>query len=196
MPLFRDVDLRDRARQELAKSLRSSPGSILLEESRTYTSGKTHDIFLSHSYADAEIILGLYRELTDTGRSVYVDWIEDAHLDRDAVTHATAALLRERMKQCKSMLFATSNTSSTSKWMPWELGFFDGFRGRVAILPISQSDTASSNWKGVEYLGIYPYLTKDRVAESSNDALFVNRSGSEYVSLKEWIANATPNWRR
>jgi len=37
--------------------------------------------------------------------------------------------------------------------MPWELGFFDGHDGRVAILPIAKSPEPS--YVGHEYLGIY-----------------------------------------
>lgn len=41
--------------------------------------------------------------------------------------------------------------------MPWELGFFDGTKGRVALLPVVQVDVNS--YHGSEYLGLYPYIT-------------------------------------
>lgn len=41
--------------------------------------------------------------------------------------------------------------------MPWELGYFDGYKpGFVAILPLVQS--SGSDFKGQEYLGFYPYI--------------------------------------
>jgi hypothetical protein len=41
--------------------------------------------------------------------------------------------------------------------MPWELGYYDGFRpGYVAILPLVQ--TAGGSFSGQEYLGLYPYM--------------------------------------
>jgi hypothetical protein len=41
--------------------------------------------------------------------------------------------------------------------MPWELGFFDGYRpGQVAILPLVR--TSGETFEGQEYLGLYPYV--------------------------------------
>jgi hypothetical protein len=112
------------------------------------------DLFLSHSIGDAEVILGVKELLETEGLSVYVDWVVDPQLDRRKVTPATAARLRERMNRCGYLLYASSSSSSNSKWMPWELGYFDGRRGRVGILPVVAS--AGAGFAGVEYLGLYP----------------------------------------
>jgi hypothetical protein len=123
------------------------------------------DIFLSHSYEDAEVIAGLKILIEKEGLSVYVDWIEDAQADRSKVTAATAEMLRQRMRRCRFLLFATSKVSPNSKWMPWELGYFDGLRqSRVGILPIVQSD--GELFSGQEYLGLYPswqFIDFDRI---------------------------------
>jgi hypothetical protein len=59
------------------------------------------------------------------------------------------------MGNCESLIFATSDASPASKWMPWELGYFDGRRpNRVAILPLVES--ATHGFRGQEYLGLYP----------------------------------------
>ena len=61
------------------------------------------------------------------------------------------------MRRSQSLIYATSTASSHSKWMPWELGYFDGFRpGFVAILPLVQS--TGDDFAGQEYLGLYPYI--------------------------------------
>jgi hypothetical protein len=113
------------------------------------------DIFLSHAHEDAEVIAGVKALIEHEGLSVYVDWIEDAQTDRSQVTAKTASMLRERMKHCQFFLFASSKASSSSKWMPWELGYFDGLRREhVGILPIVQS--GGSSFSGQEYLGLYP----------------------------------------
>jgi hypothetical protein len=93
------------------------------------------------------------------GLSVYVDWIDDSKLDRSKVTIKTAALLRERMKACSSLVYANSANSSNSVWMPWELGYFDGIRPRqVWVLPlVIDYDT---EFKNQEYLGLYPPVEK------------------------------------
>src|SRR4051794_31550207 len=79
------------------------------------------DVFLSHSFSEAEKIA-----LEAEGLHVYVDWIDDRQMDRSSVTAQTAEVLRARMRHSRSLIFATSNSSSASKWMPWELGYFDG----------------------------------------------------------------------
>ena len=118
---------------------------------------KEFDIFLSHSYLDAQVILGVKLLLERTGLSVYVDWIEDRQLVRNKVTSETADVLRRRMRNCNSLIYATSENSEQSKWMPWELGFFDGHRpGRTAIMPLVKS--AGDGFEGQEYLGLYPRL--------------------------------------
>jgi hypothetical protein len=111
------------------------------------------DIFLSHAIADAEVVLGVKELLEADGLSVYVDWVVDPHLDRRSVTAAAARQLRQRMNQCGYLLYASSGSSSNSKWMPWELGYFDGRRGRVGILPVVE--TPGAPFAGVEYLGLY-----------------------------------------
>ena len=115
------------------------------------------DIFLSHSYADKDIIPALKKELEDMGYTVYVDWITDKLLSREEVTKETAKVLQKRMQQSKCLFFATSENSPNSKWMPWELGYFDGIKNkRVAVLPISKQNNGFSEYfKGQEYLGLY-----------------------------------------
>ena len=114
-----------------------------------------YGIFLSHSYDDGETILGVKRLIEALGLTVYVDWIEDPNLDRGYVTSKTAAVLRARMRACSSLIYVHSANSANSAWMPWELGFFDGFKpSHVWILPlVANSD---SEFTKQEYLGLYP----------------------------------------
>lgn len=130
---------------------------ILLDESSvaTHAQGKW-DIFLSHSMTDADVVLGVKRILEAAQLSVFVDWVEHPQLDRSKVTPAVADMLRVAMRASSSLVFATSETSSSSKWMPWELGFFDGLKGNVAILPLVAH--AGGSFHGQEYLGLYPVV--------------------------------------
>jgi hypothetical protein len=117
------------------------------------------DIFLSHSSEDARVIVGVRAMLEKEGMKVYVDWLEDPELDRSRVNTTTAATLRARMNHCGYLLYASSHSSSNSKWMPWELGYFDGRRpGHVGILPIVAAPGES--FVGVEYLGLYPVVER------------------------------------
>src|SRR6266852_3406144 len=125
--------------------------TILREHAERVRTENRFDVFLSHSSNDADVIGGIKELLEARGLSVYVDWADDS-LDRNNVTPETASVLRGRMRVSESLIFASSENSSQSKWMPWEIGFFDGLKAnRIAILPVlSFRDQA---FKGQEYLG-------------------------------------------
>jgi hypothetical protein len=133
--------------------------SILNEESRlakSFSAPREWDIFLSHSMTDADVVLGVKRILEEEGGvKVFVDWVEHPQLDRSKVKPEVADMLRQSMRASKSLVFATSETSPSSKWMPWELGYFDGLKGgeKVAILPLV--DSANGAFLGQEYLQLY-----------------------------------------
>lgn len=122
--------------------------------------GTEFDIFLSHCFRDLEYLLGLKNMLEEMEYTVYTDWDADSDLNRRAVTSDTAQVLRQRMKDCRCLFYAVSDTSSESKWMPWELGYSDGLHGKVAILPVVDRDEDSEDYRGLEYLGLYPYVVK------------------------------------
>src|SRR4051794_15548607 len=82
-----------------------------LRKSATASMTASFDVFLSHSSLDADVILGVKRLLEQRRLSVYVDWLEDPQLDRLRVTPATAEVLRARMRQSASLIFATSESS-------------------------------------------------------------------------------------
>jgi hypothetical protein len=58
-------------------------------------------------------------ELKPLNYAIYVDWIDGKQWDRSAVTSRTVDGLRERMRQCRCLLFAMSQNSRASKWTPW-----------------------------------------------------------------------------
>ena len=158
MAYFTKQEAYDSARKTKLSTESYSNKLESIVESQKY---KYHfDVFLSHSVKDAELVLGVVRILEDMGQKVYVDWVVDQQLSRDSVTKETAETLRNRMKQSSKLLYLATNNASSSKWMPWELGYFDGLKsGKVAILPLV--DYSFSSFKGQEYLGLYPALDKD-----------------------------------
>ena len=154
---------------------------------------KEFDIFLSHSYDDRKIIPALKRQLELLGYSVYVDWINDKLMSRQNVTPKTAEILQKRMKQSKSLFYATSENTSNSKWMPWELGYFDGLKDkRVAILPIKKHNNFSEDFKGQEYLGLYYYVDISQLSNSTKKALFINESSNKYANYDRWLNGEEP----
>ena len=158
----------------------------------SYKPNENFDIFLSHSSDDSDLVLGVMLLLQKQGLTVYVDWVVDKKLDRNSVDKETAAVLRERMKSSRSMMYIATDNSSGSKWMPWELGFFDGLKpGQVAILPLLDSENQS--FEGQEYLGLYPVVTKK--LENYVMYHFVEDRGNQWSNLKSFASGA-PSWQR
>lgn len=171
--------LRYATRETLARA--DSADHILKEEAlrkRAY-----YDIFLSHSYDDRQTILGVKRFIEDKGYSVFVDWVEEPQLNRNRVTKATAAKLRSYMDVCQCLIYAYSPSVGNSKWCPWELGYFDGKKGKAYVMPIV--DDPSESYTGVEYVGLYPVITEEQ-AKNGNMNLYVIMN-DEYVYLNRAI---------
>lgn len=167
----------DREKKWAGKRLKEAFDSFSFEEN--------YDIFLSHSYEDARIVKRIRDMLVAKGHKVYVDWLEDKHLDRGEVTGHTATVLRNRMNRCNSLIYLTSMAAESSVWMPWELGYMDARTGRVAVAPILE-DEEDEEFAGREYLGIYPYL------DLSGDSFFIQRSKDKYIGFPRWMAGENP----
>lgn len=113
------------------------------------TAQQRFDIFLSHSFQDRELVVGTKKLIEDAGYSVYVDWIDDAALDRTAVDRERANHLRTRMQQCETLFYAHTPNAALSRWCPWELGYFDALKApdrQVFVLPLrTASSTRAKN---------------------------------------------------
>ena len=189
MALFTKNDL---ARVPIRKDLHESSEMILVKAAKEFSKSKIYDIFITHSYSDADEILKLKQIIEEMNFTTYVDWIQDAQLDRSKVNKETADVLRHRMERCKSLFFVTSVNSQGSMWMPWELGYFDALKKqKVAVLPILET-SVTDEYKGQEYLGLYPYVTKDKPKDSSDITLWIHNDSNTYVSFRSWIDGENP----
>ncbi len=197
MGLFTEERLRTRVENQIKKgysgysfdSFNVKAKTILnesLDQQRSFSATtKTYDIFLSHSSRDVSLVTGLKLSLEDLKYTVYVDWIDDAQLDRSSVTKSTALLLQQRMRQSKSLIYAYTENGSLSKWMPWELGYFDGLKSLATVLPIVEYSN-SDDYKGSEFLGIYNYVV------ITGDTLYVHANKDKYVNYSNWITGSKP----
>jgi len=189
MALFTESELRARARQK-SSVLAKTFDSVLREHVIKQEKIARHDVFLSHAYEDKELISGAAAAIEDLGYNVYLDWRDDPQLDRSKVTAATAERLRSRLRTSRSLFYSTTAQSSSSKWMPWELGFQDGANSRAAILPVSSSGQGD-DYKGQEYLGIYPYITRGQT-RGGVEKLWVHSAASRYINFDEWLLGKEP----
>lgn len=181
------INLYNQAQSYLiSESGEKSYASDRLEEfEKSFSFSKTYDIFLSHSYDDARIVKQIYDMLSKKGYSVYVDWIKDNNLNREYVSTASAYVIKNRMDNCRSLLYLTSTSAKKSVWMPWELGYMDARTRRVAVAPILEDNEV--NFDGREYLGLYPYL------DLTSDNFYIHSTPMAWVNFERWMAGDNPN---
>lgn len=164
---------------------RLAASADLSKAARTTVTEKPQ-IFLSHARLDAEHVLALKYALESMGHSTFVDWVDDHQLDRSRVTTETAARLRAHMQRSQTLFYAVSEPARDSKWMPWELGYFDGLRGKAAVLPVLDVDPGRDEYRGQEYLGLYPFVSiEPRLAPT---ALWINETSGRRTRFSEWMA--------
>ena len=202
MNFFKAENLRVIGRQCIMQKRASASDSIALESASNYNFSKSinecrdsYDIFLSHSFSDRALILGLKRKIEDMGFSVYVDWIVDQQLDRSDVSRDTAEILRTRMCNSLSLIYAFSDNSSKSVWMPWELGFMDGIKQKkVAVMQINENTNSNKiDYRNQEYLGLY-YVVDSANAKNGKACLWVNSPDEDntYVEYRQWLKGEKP----
>lgn len=178
MAYLTEHEVREAARGVLLRKSASSSASVLKESVEAVSDLNKFDVFLCHAIRDADIVLGTKSILESKGLKVYVDWIVDPQMNRSNVTASTAHLLRKRMQSSRSLFYLYSNNSTQSRWMPWELGYFDGSNGAVAIIPV-EPEGKDIDFTKEEYLGLYP---KVEVVKAN---LFVNKTDDRPVPAED-----------
>lgn len=156
MPLLNRAALRAEGRYHTENLLLEKA----VQESR-FNAYQQFDVFLSNRMLDAVEVIAIRNRMEGMGLTVYVDWQDDPELNRDRVNSKTAKRLKARMNRCKALVYAATKNASKSLWMPWELGFFDGRKNKVTVLPVKENPKDDDTFKGVEYLGIYPYVSEN-----------------------------------
>lgn len=159
----------------------SGPGMIKLAQDRTLK-----NLFLSHSQKDESLLPGAIGVLQQHGASVYVD-VADAGLAPG--DPSAAARLRAAVQSCKRVVVLTTENTSTSRWIPWEMGLADGSAGptQVAVLPMRASTAASDLWAKQEYFDLYARI--EAVASTGGTSSWVVRvtPSGQYVPLADWL---------
>ncbi len=152
------------------------------------------DVFLSHSFKDKDLVIDVKNKLHDYNISVYIDWIDDPQLDRTHVNRETAALLRLRMQQCKSLAFLDTENGISSGWTPWEVGFADANKQKVFIIPIRKNEISYRNYQGREFFSLYPFLDEEPNARDHKNTLWINSSYQKehYNTFQHWLTHGEP----
>ncbi len=183
MAYLTETEVRNRA-ANITQKVQKSAGRILDE---VYVpDNQIFDVFLSYSSAESEdILLGVKAMLEERELSVYIDKYNDPQLTPESVTPETAEILRRRMQNSKALLYVYSQNSKKSRWMPWELGYFDGLKGTVGIIPVTRNQ--ETTFKGEEYLNLYPYVDIATITGTNKPQLWINKSANTYAQLANWV---------
>ena len=116
-------------------------------------------VFISHKHADLPQLRGLLGLLKHTyGVSVYID-SKDPSMPR-VTSDITAKRIKAKIRRCDRFILLATNNAIESKWCNWELGYGDAkkYKKGISILPLISDNALSANYKGTEYMRIYPHI--------------------------------------
>jgi hypothetical protein len=144
-----------------------------------------YDIFVSHSHKDKPLVKDFVEQLESWGFSVYVDFKDPAL--KEKMDRKLADSLRIKIARCHIMLFAISQNTSSSRWMPWELGLAHGTIGRVYIYPLDSQALKCSSEQ--EYLKLYDHIDPRNAKNFLDSLLTKARKESVSPAMREAMKN-------
>lgn len=130
---------------------------------------------------------GAIRLLEGHGATVYIDK-KDATLP-PYTNKDTAKGLKSRIDQSGKFVLLASKNSKESRWVPWELGLADGYKGldKVAILPAVE-DQRDTSWTSWEYLGLYDRIVwGDMENQEKKIWMVLDQRKNTAVPLSGWL---------
>ena len=187
--ILNETFLRGYAKTQINTAIRESYSSL-----RHFDEKERYDIFISHSSLDSHLTIALYNIFEQCGFHVYIDY-EDNELNPQMVSSSTGEQLRTRMQNSKCLAYIATSNTPTSKWCPWELGYYDGIsNGKCCILPINLGER--KGFKGQEYLGMYPYLEYEKYSGKDEYTFWIidPNDGKKYNTLENWIKGHEIYW--
>jgi len=132
------------------------------------------DVFISHGQKDKPRAGALKKKIEAMGFSCFIDADDPVLAAKKAAGRdeekALAEHIRQKLRDCRCIIYAHSTQTLSSRWMQWELGFFDGRWGPRQIgrydldegraqADAPEEDNQSGKAGVLEYLHIYQELT-------------------------------------
>jgi hypothetical protein len=138
-----------------------------LNKTRTFSAKTAYDtkttVFLSHKHKDLEELeeaTGVIELLEDMGVKVYIDSMENKMPEQ--TSGETASRIKDVIviKYCNKFILLATEKAIESYWCNWELGIGDvhKFEPNIAIVPVKEKGQYNHQYKGNEYLQIYPHI--------------------------------------
>lgn len=129
----------------------------IIQEQSIYS--KTTTVFISHKHDDLDDLKGLIGFLeNEYGVKAYID-SRDPSMPKKT-SGETATNIKNRIKKCDKFILLATNSAVESKWCNWELGYGDAqkYREHIALFPMKPKDASDFEYRGSEYMQIYPYI--------------------------------------
>ena len=136
-----------------------------LNESRNFNkqtaySSKT-TVFLSHKHEDIEDeeeLKGFVDFLENLDIKVYIDSMDNKMPQQ--TSGDTAKRIKEIIEYCDKFILLATEKAIESYWCNWELGIGDVHKyiRNIALLPIKDKGKYDYQYKGNEYMQIYPVI--------------------------------------
>ncbi len=173
------------------------------------------DVFISHKQEDSTEATRLQSQVVSLGYSCYLD-AADSRLVNNGASGDIAEHIRSSLRRSKCLMYLYSPRSIRSKWMPWELGFFDGRWGakniglfvadEMEVLHRVAKSNHSRKRKSVrslpsfsiqEYLSMYEHVTDRSLPEflrrATSMETLANRSEVDVDRFMTLAASAIQN---
>ncbi len=154
-------------------------------------------VFLSHKHDDLEDVKGVIGILENLGAKVYIDSMDNKMPEQ--TSGETALRIKEVIRYCNKFILLATDRAIESFWCNWELGIGDTYKyiNHIAILPIKETGTSDLNFKGNEYLQIYPKIEFYKAFTNYRNHFFKEgfyvakpkeKDGNYYLTeLREWL---------
>jgi hypothetical protein len=167
----------------------------MFSQTKPYSNSNT--VFLSHKHSDLKDLQGVMGLLKEYGVKVYIDSM-DNKMPKET-SGETAKRIKDVIKFSKKFILLATEKAIESYWCNWELGFGDThkFIDNIAILPMKETGTYDHNYKGNEYLQIYPRIDYNEAFTNIHGHFFkegyyvkkpADKEGTVYITeLSEWL---------
>jgi hypothetical protein len=169
---------------QLRNDTKGDQWGVILEKAFSEVFKKTLYIFISHKHNEENHVYRLQEILKRYGFAGYVDWEDE---DMPPTTSGETALrLKERIVKSKKFILIATEAAIESKWCNWEIGFADAhkYEDHLALFPIKGD---YGNYKGEEYLQIYPSIQIRRVNLETSLEYYIKYPNGNELSMKTWL---------
>jgi hypothetical protein len=156
------------------------------------------NVFISHKHDDLEDLKGIMGKIAELGGKSYIDSMDNKMPTQ--TNGETASRIKSVIKSCNKFILLATDKAIESYWCNWELGIGDTYKyiDHIAIVAIKEKGTYDFQYKGNEYLQIYPTIDYEDGKSYYNNGISIpegyyvakprNKDGVRYITpLSTWL---------